>query len=66
MPQPEADRGDVDEPCLNTHWFLALADTAEKLEAWRRYYNEERLNGAIGNKVPAALTKPRDITSLSS
>lgn len=22
--------------CLNTHWFLTLADAAEKLEAWRR------------------------------
>ena len=22
--------------CLNAHWFLSLADAAEKLEAWRR------------------------------
>jgi putative transposase len=41
--------------CLNAHWFLSLADAAEKLEAWRRDYNEERPHGAIGNKVPAAL-----------
>ena len=43
--------------CLNTHWFLTLADAAEKLEAWRRYYNEERPHGAIRNKVPIMLTK---------
>src|SRR3546814_4689841 len=28
--------------CLNAHWFLSLQDTCEKLEAWRRHYNEER------------------------
>src|SRR3546814_4175714 len=33
------------------------ADAAEKLEAWRRDYNEQRTHGAIGNKVPAAPTK---------
>ena len=42
--------------CLNAHWFLSLADAAEKLEGWRRYYNEERPHGAIGYKVPIALT----------
>ena len=43
--------------CLNAHWFLSLADAAEKLEAWRRDYNDERPHSAIGNKVPAALMK---------
>src|SRR5690606_5946163 len=42
---------------LNAHWFLSLADAAEKLEAWRRDYNEQRPHGAIGNKVPTALMK---------
>ena len=28
--------------CLNAHWFLSLADAREKLEDWRKYYNEER------------------------
>ena len=23
--------------CLNTHWFLTIADAREKLEEWRRY-----------------------------
>jgi putative transposase len=44
--------------CLNTHWFMSLADTAEKVEAWRRDYNEQRPHSAIGNQVPAALIKP--------
>ena len=46
--------------------FLSLADAREKLEDWRRYYNEERPHGAIGNKVPIALTKSGDASSLSS
>lgn len=49
--------------CLNAHWFMSLEDAAEKLEAWRRDYNEERPHGAIGNKVPADLMKSVHDTS---
>ena len=41
--------------CLNTHCFLSLADDREKLECWRRDYNEVRPHGAFGNKTSAAL-----------
>jgi putative transposase len=41
--------------CLNAHWFLSLADAKEKMEDWRKYYNEERPHGAIGNKPPIML-----------
>ena len=30
---------------LNAHWFLSLADAREKMEDWRKYYNEERPMG---------------------
>src|SRR3546814_2718212 len=53
----EAFNGRLRAECLNAHWFLNLADAAEKLEAWRRDYNEQRPNGDIGNKVTEALTK---------
>jgi putative transposase len=53
----EAFNGRLRAECLNAHWFLSLADAAEKLEAWRRDYNERRPHGAIGNNVPAALMK---------
>jgi putative transposase len=43
--------------CLNAHWFLSLADAREKMEDWRKYYNEERPHGAIGQKPPITLTK---------
>jgi putative transposase len=61
----EAFNGRFRAECLNAHWFLTLADAAEKLEAWRRYYNEERPHGAIGNKVPIMLTKSGGATSPS-
>ena len=50
----EAFNGRLRAECLNTHWFLSLSDAREKLESWRRDYNEVRPHGAIGNKTPAA------------
>ena len=54
----EAFNSRVRAECMNAHWFLTLADAREKLEAWRNYYNEERLHGAIGNKPPISLQNP--------
>jgi putative transposase len=51
----EAFNGRLRAECLSSHWFLSLADAAEKLEAWRRDYNEHRPHGAIGYNVPIAL-----------
>jgi putative transposase len=49
--------------CLNAHGFLTLADAREKMEDWRRYYNEDRPQGAIGNKPPISLVNPGNVTS---
>lgn len=54
----EAFNGRFRAECLNAHWFLTLADAQEKLETWRRYYNEDRPHGAIGNKPPISLQNP--------
>jgi len=51
----ESFNGRLRAECLNTHWFLSVADARDKLEDWRRDYNEVRPHGAIGNKPPAAL-----------
>ena len=51
----EAFNGRFRAECLNAHWFLTLADAREKMEDWRRYYNEDRPHGAIGHKPPIAL-----------
>jgi putative transposase len=59
----EAFNGRFRAECLNAHWFLSLADAREKMEDWRRYYNEERPHGAIGNKPPITLLNRGDVTS---
>lgn len=51
----ESFNGKFRAECLNAHWFLGLEDAREKLEAWRRDYNELRPHSAIGNNTPAAL-----------
>jgi putative transposase len=40
--------------CLNAHWFMSLADAQKKLD-WRKYNNEERPHGAIGQQTPIML-----------
>ena len=54
----EAFNGRLRAECLNAHWFLTLADAREKLEDWRKDYNEVRPHGAIGNKPPVSLMTP--------
>jgi putative transposase len=61
----EAFNGRLRAECLNTHWFMSLADAQKKLEDWRRVYNEVRPHGAIGNKCPITLMKPGGETSPS-
>jgi len=51
------------QQCLNAHWFLTLADAAEKLEDLRRDYNEVRPHSAIGYNVPIALHNPAGETN---
>jgi putative transposase len=40
---------------LNTHWFLSLDAARQKMEDWRRNYNEVRPHSAIGNNAPISL-----------
>lgn len=61
----EAFNGRLRAECLNAHWFMTLADAREKLECWRRDYNEVRPHGALENKVPMSLHNPAGDTSPS-
>jgi len=49
----EAFNGRLRQECLNQHWFLSLSDAREKIEAWRRGYNETRPHGSLGWATPA-------------
>jgi putative transposase len=62
----EAFNSKLPAECLNAHWFMSLADAREKLDAWRRDYNEVRPHSAIGYNVPIALHYPDGAASPSS
>lgn len=51
----ESFNGSLRAECLNTHWFMSLLDAREKLEAWRKDYNELRSRSIIENKSPIML-----------
>lgn len=61
----EAFNSKLRRECLNAHWFMTLADAKEKLEDWRRYYNEERLHSGIGQRVQILLHKASGASSPS-
>lgn len=48
----ESFNGRLRQECLNEHWFMSLADAQDKIEAWRRSYNEARPHGALDWKTP--------------
>jgi putative transposase len=48
----ESFNGRFRQECLNEHWFLSLDDARDKVEAWRREYNEQRPHSALGNTTP--------------
>ncbi|MEM7482941.1 MAG: transposase, partial [Acidobacteriota bacterium] len=40
------------DECLNTHWFLSLADARRLIEAWRRDYNQVRPQSSLDGEPP--------------
>jgi len=60
----ESFNGKFRAECLNAHWFMGLDDAREKLEDWRKDYNNVRPHSSIGNKVPGELMKGSSAGSL--
>ena len=55
----ESFNGSLRLECLNEHWFLSLEDAREKIESWRRDYNENRPHSSLGNVTPAEFAARR-------
>ncbi|TWQ09242.1 transposase family protein [Xanthomonas vasicola] len=53
----ESFNGRLRQECLNAHWFLSLADARSKIEAWRKFYSEQRSHRALAWKTPAAFAR---------
>jgi putative transposase len=43
--------------CLNAHWFESLHEAKERIEAWRREYNESRPHRALQDRTPEEFAK---------
>jgi putative transposase len=48
----ESFNGRLRDECLNGEIFFSLTDAREKLEHWRRDYNERRPHTALGDRTP--------------
>lgn len=53
----ESFNGRLRAECLDQHWFMSIADSREKLEGWRREYNEERPHSSLGNLAPGEFAR---------
>jgi len=48
----ESFNGSFRDECLNVNWSLSMEDAQEKIEKWRRDYNEFRPHSSLGDLTP--------------
>lgn len=48
----ESFNGRLRDECLNQEWFYGLVDARWTIQRYRRYFNEQRLHGALGYVPP--------------
>jgi putative transposase len=49
----ESFNGKFRDECLNQYWFVNMVEARERIEAWRRDYNQERPHSSLGYQTPA-------------
>jgi putative transposase len=50
----ESFQGKFRDECLNVSWFRNLWEAQEKVEPWRREYNQARSHSSLGYQTPEA------------
>lgn len=53
----ESFNGSLRQECLNANWFLSLDDAREKIEQWRRFYNQLRPHSSLDWLTPASYSE---------
>jgi putative transposase len=53
----ETFNGTLRAECLDTHWFGTIEEAKERIEAWRKEYNESRPHRALGERTPNEFAK---------
>jgi len=48
----ESFNGSFRDECLNVNWILSMEDAQEKIERWRKDYNEFRPHSSLGDLTP--------------
>jgi len=61
----ESFNGSFRDECLNLHWFLSIEDARQKIEAWRKDYNNFRPHSSLGGIPPNELSQSVENTSKS-
>ena len=56
-PHIESFNGSFRDECLNMNWFMSLEDARDKVERWRRDYNEFRPHSALTYLTPAEFAR---------
>jgi putative transposase len=59
----ESFNGRLRDECLNVQVFFALADVREKLELWRRDYNQVRPHSSLNDHPPAVFARQWEVTA---
>ena len=59
----ESFNGSFRDECLNTNWFLSLEDAEEKIEVWRKDYNEFRPHSSLNDLTPDEIFDQQLITA---
>jgi len=49
----ESFHGKLRDEFLNAHWFERLGQAQDRLEEWRKDYNEARPHSSLGDRTPA-------------
>jgi putative transposase len=53
----ESFNGRLRDECLNANWFIHLKDARQKIESWRRDYNEQRPHSSLQYTPPAEFAR---------
>jgi putative transposase len=48
----ESFNGKFRDECLNENWFVSVAEARQRIEAWRRDYNQVRPHSSLGYQTP--------------
>ncbi|MFV0399031.1 MAG: transposase, partial [Oscillospiraceae bacterium] len=62
----ESFNGSFRDECLNTNWFMSLADAKEKMACWKYDYNELRPHSSLTYLTPVDFARNQGLLAASN